>query len=90
MADKFKKALLLCLEKYSLYNSLLEILHEISETAKIYYIRRKLNRTELRLYVKMYRFTYAMRSRRETHFFKTINKILLEEIDIFRPDQILL
>jgi len=81
--------LLLCPEKYSLYNSFMEILGELSEEAKGYDIKSKISVRSLRINAQIYRLPFRARNFLERHMLVKINNILLAEIRKYRPDLVL-
>lgn len=86
MAKPFQKALLLCVEKYSLYNSLLEILNELSDGTKGFDIREKINPIYFKVQTQMFRFPFKIRSRWEKNLLLRANGEILKEIRSYKPE----
>lgn len=76
----------LCSEKYSLYNSFMNLLGEMAREAKGFDVQGKINAANLRINAQMYRFPFRIRNRWENHILNKANKILLNEIREYRPD----
>ncbi len=86
MAKSFQRALLLCPGKYSLYNSLLAILSVLAEECKGYDVQKDINNSDLKIHSQIYRFPYKIRKTWEKYFLQKINKIILNEINMYNPD----
>ena len=76
MAGKFEKALLLCSDRHSLYNSLSEILNEISSEVRTFNIGDKISPVDSFLQSQSLRMPYRLRSGWEKYFQKKLNKEL--------------
>ena len=76
MAEKFEKALLLCSDRHSLYNSLSEILNEISSEVRTFNIGDKISPVDSFLQSQSLRMPYGLRSGWEKYFQKKLNKEL--------------
>ncbi len=86
MAKLFQRSLLLCVGKYSLYNSLLEILSEISYETKSLDVREKIKHFYLQVQIQMFRFPFKIRSVWEKKLLKKINTELLYNYQTYKPD----
>lgn len=86
MSKKYEKALLLCTNKYSLYQSFLYTLQAAAETASGFDLRSKINRFDLRLHTQSYRFPFSIRNRWEMYFLSKINRLILDEFYHSKPD----
>lgn len=90
MEKKFERALLLCPAHYSLSNSLKDILELISGEVKHSDIRSVISTTDLKLNSQMFRFPNAIRERWESHFLSKANRLVLDLIDNYSPDLVLI
>lgn len=89
MTKPFKKALLLCVSTYSLNNSMLEILSEMSEECKAYDIREEIGELNLKIQTQIYRFPHFVRRKWERQYLFRINSRLISEIRSYDPDLVL-
>ena len=89
MDKHFQKTLLLCVSKYSLYNSLLDLLSELSEECKGYDVRGGINAFNQRVQTQMYRFPYKIRNNWEKSFLSKINRNIVNEFHSYHPDLVL-
>ena len=85
MEKRFNKALLLCPEKYSLFNSLFDILSDIALTVSACDISTVIRRTDLKINSQMFRLPFKIRHKWEAFFLKRINRVLLDIINEFNP-----
>jgi len=85
MPKMFQKTLLLCAEKYSLFNSFTKILNEISDETKGFDIRKKLNHFVLQSQSQMFRFPHKIRDRWENIVLGTANSEIITEIKTYKP-----
>ena len=81
--------MLLCPEKYSLYNSFMNLLGEMAQEARGFDVQGKLNAANLRINAQMYRFPFRIRNSWERHILGKANDILLAEIRKYNPDFVL-
>jgi spore maturation protein CgeB len=88
MGKKFNRALLLCPEKYSLYNSLADILSGLAPEVKAYDINMLINTRDLKINSQAFRLPYAIRKKWEAYFLDKVNRILLGIINKSEPDLI--
>lgn len=86
MAKLFQKGLLLCTKKYSLYNSLIDTICELSEEYKGFDIREGLNPLNLKIQTQMFRLPYKIRNKWEYNFLERINTSIVNEINSWDPD----
>jgi glycosyltransferase involved in cell wall biosynthesis len=89
MGKKYDRALLLCPEKYSLYNSFHEMLSVISEDVTGFDITSAIDRTELKINSQSFRLPFSIRKRWEAHFLRKANRMLLEVVNKITPDLVL-
>ena len=89
MAKLFRKALLLCVSKYSLFNSFLDLLSELSEECKGYDVRENINVFKQKIKTQMYRFPFKIRNKWEKSFLSKININIVNEINKYNPDLVL-
>jgi len=80
MGKAFKKGLLLCYRKYSLFNSLLNILRELSVEANGFDIREELSSFYLNIHSQIFRFPNKIRNQWESFFLRKANYILKRKI----------
>lgn len=90
MEKRFKKALLLCPEKYSLYNSLYDILSEMTYEVSGYDIVSVISRRDLRLNSQAFRLPFSIRKKWETYYFERVNRMLLGKVNDYEPDLIVI
>ena len=81
--------LLLCPEKYSLYNSFCEIFSLMAGEVMGYDIGSAINRKDLKINSQIFRLPFSIRKRWETYFQGMANRKLIEVIYKFDPDLIL-
>jgi glycosyltransferase involved in cell wall biosynthesis len=86
MVKQFQKALLLCTGKYSLYNSLLDTLNELSEGSRGFDIREKINPFYFNIHTQMFRLPFKMRNRWEQNLLLRTNFVFLNEVRAYKPD----
>lgn len=86
MSKPFQNALLLCVRKYSLFNTFMEILKELSSDVTGFDIRERIQPLYLRMHPHMSRLPYKARKRWEKFLFNRVNTWLLEEINGRKPD----
>lgn len=89
MEKRFSRALLLCPEKYSLYNSLYDILSEIAQTVTPCDTNALITKMDLKINSQVFRLPYKIRNKWETYFLERANRMLLEIINESNPDLIL-
>jgi len=89
MEKRFSRALLLCPEKYSLYNSIYDILSEISQTVTACDINTLITKSDLKINSQIFRLPYKIRNKWEAYFLERTNRTLLEIINESNPDLIL-
>ena len=89
MSEPFQKALLLCVRKYSLFNTLTETLGEISHEVRSIDIRDRIRPLYLRMHPHMSRLPLSGRKRWENFLFSMANRWLLEEINAEKPDLVM-
>jgi len=82
----FKKTLLLCPQRYSIYNLLFSILARMSETTEGYDINASLGSQSLWLNDQAFRLPNRIRSKWEKYFQRTANASLLKKVNEFHPD----
>ena len=85
MAKEFKRSMLLCINKYSLYNALLGVLDSISDETRGFDVRTRIPHRLLRIHAQMFRFPNRVRSRWEGYFLNRVNQELIREVDIYDP-----
>ena len=81
--------MLLCTEKYSLFNSFIDLLGEMSQETRGFDIRNHIKTVDLRINTQMYRLPFKIRNKWEKHLLGKVNHILLAEIRDYRPDLVL-
>lgn len=86
MAKLFQKSLLLCVSKYSLYNSFNGILSELSLDHKGYDIRAKAGNLNQKIQTQIFRFPYKIRNKWERNFLTRINLDIINEMSTYKPD----
>jgi len=86
MSGKLERILLLCAERYSLYNSLTSILELMSEDVKGYDVRNSLGPFSLKVQSQSFRFPYKIRNTLEKNLLRKANGGLLNEIRTYKPD----
>lgn len=89
MVKLFQKALLICPEKYSFYNSTIKLLDLLSEESMGYDIRDTMNSGYMKVQTQIFRFPFKVRSTWEKRFLKKVNKNLLRKIEAYNPDLVL-
>ncbi len=89
MADKFERALLLCSDRHSLYNSLSEILNEISSEVRAFNISDKISPIDSLVQAQSLRMPYGLRSGWEKYFQKKLNKELAGFIKDYGPQLVI-
>jgi len=82
----FTKSLLLCPQKYSLFNSLSETLKGISAEVVGLDVRTKMTAGDMKINTQIFRLPHAVRSKWEIRFLKKTNKIILNEFEKQKPD----
>lgn len=85
MPGKFERSLLLCSDRHSLYNSLSDILKEISSEVRGYDISSKISRADSMLQAQSLRMPYRLRSGWERYFQKKLNRELIAYMNSYRP-----
>lgn len=88
MGKKFERALLLCPERYSLYNSLNEILSLMAGEVKGYDIMSTINKRDLKINSQIFRLPFRIRKLWEAKFQERVNNIVLEVVKEAGPDLI--
>ena len=83
------KALFLGLKRYSLYNSILDVIKELSVEATGFDIREEIYPSYFKIHAQMFRFTNNIRSHWEKIMFQKINSIILKKIETYDPDLVL-
>lgn len=86
MSVVFQKALLMCPDKYSLFNSFSETLKTISAEVIGLDIRSKISSGQLKFDSQVFRFPNKVRGKWETYFLSKINKAILGEFSKHKPD----
>ena len=89
MGKKFGRALLLCPEKYSLFNSFYDILSEMADEVRGYDIITAIKKGDARINRQAFRLPFSIRNKWESYFLDKINTMLLKEVRDFNPDLIL-
>jgi hypothetical protein len=89
MSKKFERALLLCSERHSLFNSLSEILKEISSDVRNYDISRNIGTLDSMLQAQTLRMPFRFRSGWEKYFQKKLNDAMIDFIDTYRPQLVI-
>ncbi len=89
MEQRFDKALLLCPGKYSLTNSLYDILAELSGEVTVHDPGSDLSAGELKINTQIYRFPHSIRKRWEERFSRKANKALLDLVSRLEPELIM-
>ena len=89
MSGKFNRILLLCAEKYSLYNSLTSILELLSESVRGFDVRSSLGPFRLKINSQSFRLPHVLRKSVERSLFDRANEALLSEIRLYRPEIVL-
>ncbi len=90
MTKSYQKALLLGIRKYSLFNSLLDILKNLADETKGFDVRETIKVIDQNLHTQIYRFPYKIRSYWENYFLTKINKNIINEVFKYKPDLILI
>ncbi len=90
MVRAFQRALLLSVSKYSLYNSLLDILNELSEETRGYDIREEINAFNMKIQTQLYRFPYKLRNKWENRFLSKINENIINNFNSYDPDLVMI
>lgn len=81
--------MLLCSDRHSLYNSLSEILREISAEVRSYDISSKISPLESVVQAQSLRMPYKLRSGWERYFQKKLNSELLEFVKSYQPQLVI-
>jgi glycosyltransferase involved in cell wall biosynthesis len=89
MEKKYRRALLLCPEKYSLFNSFHDILSEMADEVRGYDIVTAIKKGDARMNRQVFRLPFSIRKKWETYFFDKVNTMLLKKVHDFNPDLIL-
>lgn len=89
MSGKFERIMLLCAEKYSLFNSLTSILELMSEDVKGYDVRNSLGAFSLKVRSQSFRFPHKVRNILERDLLRRANTELLNEIRAYKPDVVI-
>lgn len=89
MEKRFERALLLCPGKYSLTNSLYDILTELSHEVTVHDPGSDLSAAELKINSQMYRFPYSIRKRWEDWFSRKANRALLDLVSRLEPEVVM-
>lgn len=89
MTYGFNRALLLCPTRYSLANIFAEILGEMAEEVRTLDIQKKISALILRFNSQAFRLPFRARSAWEKWLLRKANSILLREIQVYRPDIVL-
>jgi hypothetical protein len=86
MAKEFKKTLLLCPKKYSLFNSFTNTLELISDEVIGFDVRTEISSKQLRIDSQMFRFPNKIRAKWEYYFLNKINQLIIDEFRKVKPD----
>lgn len=90
MGKRFERALLLCPEKYSLYNSFHDLLGELAREVMAYDVTSMISKRDMALNRHSFRFPFGVRKRWEEHFMGMVNNMILRLVWEFSPDLILI
>ncbi len=90
MEKKFRRAVLLCPAKYSLFNSFYDILSAIVEEVTTCDIMSAIKKRDDKINSQIFRFPNAVRGRWEIYFMTKINRILLDIIRDSDADLVLI
>ncbi len=82
----YSKSLLLCPQRYSLFNSFTQMLRVISDDVVGLDIRTRISPKELKMNSQIFRLPHALRAKWEFRFLKKANKIILDEFEKQQPD----
>ena len=89
MGKRFDRALLLCPEKYSLFNSLSDILSEIAGEVTGYDILSGIGSGEMKINSQAFRLPHSLRRRWESRFLHRANSMLLDMVQKADPDVVM-
>lgn len=90
MEKKFARALLLSPAQYSLSNSLQDILAVMAENVKTVDIRTSISSRDRRINSQIFRLPHVVRKQWESHFLSKVNRLVLEMIDNYSPDLVMI
>ena len=90
MEKKFARALLLSPAQYSLTSSLHDILAVIAGEVKTADIRTSISSRDRRINSQIFRLPHVARKRWESHFLSKVNRLVLEMIDSYSPDLVMI
>lgn len=82
----YTKSLLLCPERYSLFNSFTEVLKDISGEVIGLDVRTKMTVRDLKINTQMFRLPFKLRAKWENYFLNKANKIIIENFEKHNPD----
>ena len=89
MNKAFNKALLFCVSKYSLFNTLLDVLKELANEAYGFDIRNKIPPSYFRINTQMFRLPSSVRNKWDNFFLEKVNNVLLEDFYREEPDLVM-
>ncbi len=89
MKKEFERALLICPARYSLYDSLRDVLAGMAQEVSAADIRSGISGLEKMVNTQMYRLPYRVRKRWELSFQLKVNQRIMQLADSYRPDLIL-
>ena len=82
----YSKSLLLCPQRYSLFNTFTETLKVISDEVVGLDVSARMAARDVKINTQIFRLPFKLRSKWENHFLNKVNKIILEDFEKHKPD----